>query len=103
MSFLRAQALEHFVREIEAFKLDHGHETGHTLDDRINGFRLGLSGCAGERIWSRMAAAVEGAGDGWLNRAVRFSNGHSISNWSDAPGEKLPASGTLGMGVECGR
>jgi len=49
MSFLRAQALEHFVREIEAFKLDHGHETGHTLDDRINGFRLGLEKILGNQ------------------------------------------------------
>ncbi len=51
MSFLRAQALEHFVREIEAFKLDYGHETGHTitLDDRIHGFRLGLEKILGNQ------------------------------------------------------
>ena len=49
MSFLRAQALEHFVREIEAFKLDHGHETGHACDDKIQGFRLGLEKILGNQ------------------------------------------------------
>jgi len=49
MSFLRAQALEHFLREIEAFKLDHCHETGHTFDERINGFRLGLEKILGNQ------------------------------------------------------
>lgn len=38
----RAQELKHFLREIKAFNLDHGHEFGKQWDDRINGFRLGL-------------------------------------------------------------
>jgi hypothetical protein len=41
-SRFRAQALDHFLREIEAFELDHGHEVGEKWDDRIHGFRLGL-------------------------------------------------------------
>ena len=41
-SQFRAQALDHFLREIAAFKLDHGHEVGEMWDDKINGFRLGL-------------------------------------------------------------
>ncbi|KAI0285711.1 hypothetical protein BC826DRAFT_918505 [Russula brevipes] len=41
-SRLRAQALDHFLREINAFVLDHGHEVGGKWDEKINGFRLGL-------------------------------------------------------------
>jgi len=41
-SLLRAQALEHFLREIEGFILDHGHEVGDKWDYKIKGFRLGL-------------------------------------------------------------
>ena len=41
-SQFRAQALDHFLREIAAFKLDHGHEIGERWDDKIHGFRLGL-------------------------------------------------------------
>ncbi|KAH9961728.1 hypothetical protein BC827DRAFT_1099478, partial [Russula dissimulans] len=42
LSFLRSQALDHFLREINAFVLDHGHEVGNKWDDKINDFRLGL-------------------------------------------------------------
>lgn len=38
----RARALDHFLREIEAFDLDHGHEMGNKWDEKISGFRLGL-------------------------------------------------------------
>ncbi len=41
-SKLRAQTLDHFLREIEAFDLDHGHKVGDKWDDKINGFRFGL-------------------------------------------------------------
>jgi len=41
-SQFRAQALDHFLREIAAFKLDHGHEVGEMWDDKIHSFRLGL-------------------------------------------------------------
>ena len=41
-SQFRAQALDHFRREMEAFTLDHGHETNDKWDDRIHSFRLGL-------------------------------------------------------------
>ncbi|KAI0259183.1 hypothetical protein BC834DRAFT_784690, partial [Gloeopeniophorella convolvens] len=46
-SLLRAKALDHFLREVHAFVLDHGHERGHALDDRIEGFRLGLESMLG--------------------------------------------------------
>ncbi|KAI0285713.1 hypothetical protein BC826DRAFT_1050841 [Russula brevipes] len=41
-SLLRSQALKHFLREIEAFVLDHGHEVGNKWNRQIVGFRLGL-------------------------------------------------------------
>jgi hypothetical protein len=41
-SQFRAQALDHFLREIEAFKLDHGHEVGERWDGKIHRFRSGL-------------------------------------------------------------
>ncbi|KAI0285712.1 hypothetical protein BC826DRAFT_1050814 [Russula brevipes] len=41
-SLLRSQALKHFLREIESFVLDHGHEVGSKWDHQIVGFRLGL-------------------------------------------------------------
>jgi hypothetical protein len=45
----RAKALDHFLREIEAFDLDHGHEMGDKWDEKINGFRLGLESILGNR------------------------------------------------------
>jgi SMODS and SLOG-associating 2TM effector domain len=48
-SILRAKALKHFLREIESFKLDYGHEAGHKWNDKINGFRLGLESMLGNR------------------------------------------------------
>jgi len=36
------QALNHFLHEIRAFDLDHGHGVGDKRDDNINGFCLGL-------------------------------------------------------------
>jgi len=53
MSKQRAQQLNHFLREINAFKMDHGHEVGDKWDDRINGFRLGL-----ERILGNQPGSV---------------------------------------------
>src|SRR6266436_626788 len=41
-SQLRSKELDHFLREIEAFDLDHGHEVGDKWDDKVNGFRFGL-------------------------------------------------------------
>jgi hypothetical protein len=52
-SKFRAQALDHFKREIMAFDLDHGHEVGSKWDDKINGFRLGL-----ERILGNQPGSV---------------------------------------------
>ncbi|KAI0276215.1 hypothetical protein BGY98DRAFT_919677 [Russula aff. rugulosa BPL654] len=52
-STFRAQALDHFLREIEAFDLDHGHEFGNKWDDKISGFRLGL-----ERILGNQPGSV---------------------------------------------
>jgi hypothetical protein len=58
----RAQQLEHFIREIKGFKLDHGHEVGGKLDDRIHGFRLGL-----ERILGNQPGSVAVTADGSFN------------------------------------
>jgi len=57
-SKFRAKALDHFLREIEAFELDHGHETGDKWDEKINGFRLGL-----ERILGNHPGTVTVDGD----------------------------------------
>jgi SMODS and SLOG-associating 2TM effector domain len=43
----RAKALDHFLREIESFDLDHGHEMGDKWDEKIIGFRLGLESILG--------------------------------------------------------
>ncbi|KAH9065525.1 hypothetical protein EDB87DRAFT_1555949, partial [Lactarius vividus] len=36
------KVLTRFLREVEAFHLDHGHEVGHQWDERIDSFCLGL-------------------------------------------------------------
>jgi len=48
-SRLRAKTLDHFLREINAFRLDHGHVVGPQWDKEINGFRLGLENMLGNR------------------------------------------------------
>lgn len=45
----KAAALKHFLREVEAFQLDHGVEEGNNLDDKIKGFRLGLEHMLGHQ------------------------------------------------------
>lgn len=59
VSLFRSQALEHFIREIQAFDLDHGHEFGDKWDDKINGFRLGF-----ERILGNQPGSVVVNADG---------------------------------------
>ena len=39
-SRLRERDLGHFLREVELFVLDCGHEPGNKWEDKINGFRL---------------------------------------------------------------
>ncbi|KAF9267212.1 hypothetical protein L218DRAFT_856485, partial [Marasmius fiardii PR-910] len=39
LSITRVKDLEQFIRECEAFKMDHGHETGHEYDPQMNRFR----------------------------------------------------------------
>lgn len=58
----RSQTLKHFLREIKAFKLDHGHEIGEKWDERIHGFRLGL-----ERILGNQPGSVAINPDGGFN------------------------------------
>ena len=48
----KADALKHFLREVEAFQLDHGFDKGNELDDTIKGFRLGLERMLGNHIGS---------------------------------------------------
>jgi len=62
MSQLRAQQLDHFIREIKGFKLDHGHEVGEKWDDKIHGFRLGL-----EKILGSQPGSVTINPDGAFN------------------------------------
>ncbi|KAI0259181.1 hypothetical protein BC834DRAFT_974503 [Gloeopeniophorella convolvens] len=62
-SLLRAKALNHFIREIEAFKLDHGHQVGNECDEKINGFRLGLENMLGNQPGSVAIASEAGTGN----------------------------------------
>jgi len=39
LSIARVKDLEQFLRECEAFQMDHGHKVGHDHDARIDGFR----------------------------------------------------------------
>jgi hypothetical protein len=55
----KADRLNHFLREVEAFQLDHGSDTGdklddkgNKLDDKIKGFRLVLEGMLGNHTGS---------------------------------------------------
>ncbi len=48
-SRLRAKTLGHFLREINAFQLDHGQVVGPQWDKEINGFRLGLQNMLANR------------------------------------------------------
>ncbi|KAI9455703.1 hypothetical protein BJY52DRAFT_1188255 [Lactarius psammicola] len=48
-SRLRAKDLDQFLREITAFQLDYGKETGHERDEQINAFRQGLEKMLGSR------------------------------------------------------
>ena len=41
-SRLCARELQQFLREMDLFSLDHGHEYGDKWDDQIHGFRLSL-------------------------------------------------------------
>ncbi|KAI9451242.1 hypothetical protein F5148DRAFT_552699 [Russula earlei] len=45
----RSQALDHFLREINSFVLDHGHEVGNKWDDKIHGYRFGLEVLLGNK------------------------------------------------------
>ena len=39
LSITRVKDLEHFIRNCEAFQMDHGHVIGDELDDKLNGLR----------------------------------------------------------------
>ncbi|KAH9020197.1 hypothetical protein EDB84DRAFT_1622993 [Lactarius hengduanensis] len=76
-SLLRAKALNHFLREIHAFALDHGHEVGREWDDRVNGFRLGLENMLGNQpgsvtINTEAAGFHPGAEKAGLNGAGKY-------------------------------
>jgi hypothetical protein len=62
MSQHRAQQLDHFIREIEGFIVDYGHERGTKWDDKIRGFRLGL-----EKILGNQPGSVTINSDGTFN------------------------------------
>ncbi|KAI0285714.1 hypothetical protein BC826DRAFT_1189569 [Russula brevipes] len=72
-SLLRSQALNHFLREIEAFVLDHGHEVGSKWDHQIVGFRLGL-----ERILGSHHGSVR------VNQDGRATNPDQVNGAEDA-------------------
>ncbi|KAI0300683.1 hypothetical protein B0F90DRAFT_1722372 [Multifurca ochricompacta] len=73
LSLLRAKSLNQFLREVHAFKLDHGHKVGHALDERIEGFRLGLEGMLGNPAGS--VAIGEDMGSGPVGVGARGGAG----------------------------
>ncbi|KAH9023778.1 hypothetical protein EDB85DRAFT_1869165 [Lactarius pseudohatsudake] len=56
-SLLRVKALNHLLREIEAFQLIHGHEISREWDEKIDGFRLSLENMLGNQPGSNSEAA----------------------------------------------
>lgn len=60
----RAADLNHFLREIRAFQLDHGSETGDKYDDKINGFRTGLEQLLGHNQPSAVPPGQAGVSSG---------------------------------------
>ncbi|KAH9053999.1 hypothetical protein EDB83DRAFT_2225636 [Lactarius deliciosus] len=53
-SLLRAEALDRFLCEVEAFQLIHGKEVSREWDEKIDGFRLGLENMLGNQPGSVM-------------------------------------------------
>jgi hypothetical protein len=51
---LRVGAFNHFLHEIEVFQLEHGHEVGGELGEKVNGFRIGLETLLGSQPGSTM-------------------------------------------------
>ncbi|KAH9022306.1 ankyrin repeat-containing domain protein [Lactarius pseudohatsudake] len=51
---LRVEALNRFLREVEAFQLIHGKEVSRECDEKIDGFRLGLENMLGNQPGSVM-------------------------------------------------
>jgi len=75
-SWLRAQTLEYFLRDINAFVLDHGHESGEKWDEQINGFRVGLENILGNQPANFMIhpeAASHHAQEKGVDSNARFS------------------------------
>jgi len=85
VSLIRAQALDHFLREIEAFVLDHGHEVGGKWDEKINGFRFGL-----ERILGNHPGSLTISPD-------RYNSGREKGIGDVDPGAGLGGSGKYPM------
>ncbi|KAH9057508.1 hypothetical protein EDB87DRAFT_1631155 [Lactarius vividus] len=56
-ALLRVEALDRFLREIEAFQLDHGKEVSREWDEKIDGFRLGLENVLGRSVTINSEAA----------------------------------------------
>jgi SMODS and SLOG-associating 2TM effector domain len=61
MSMRRKNALNHFLREIEGFTLDHEYEAGPEWDEKIKGFRHGLESILGNGPGSVMVKGEAGA------------------------------------------
>ncbi|KAH9172035.1 hypothetical protein EDB89DRAFT_1851644 [Lactarius sanguifluus] len=60
-SLLRVEALNRFLREVEAFHSIHGKEVSREWDEKIDGFRLGLENMLGNQPESVMIN-IEAAG-----------------------------------------
>jgi len=87
VSLLRAKALKHFVREINGFIMDHGHEIGPKWDDRVNGFRLGLENMLGNRSGSVMIKPGGGT-NGGQDKGLPGMDPGMGGNWNSATNAK---------------
>lgn len=87
----KADALKHFLREVEAFQLDHGFDKGNELDDTIKGFRLGLERMLGNHIGSVAVhpGEVGSPGSGLGEKGVGAANSNTGMFASSSPKAKL--------------
>ena len=50
LSIARVKDLDQFLRECQAFQMDHGHKVGHDQDDKIKSFCRGFIDCLRKAI-----------------------------------------------------
>ena len=80
-SRLRARELGQFLREMELFSMDHGHEYGDKWDNQINGFRLSLERILGNHPRSYTNDPDEDAdSNAHRGKGARSDDHHTVSS-----------------------